>query len=130
MQSTACARGLGTISIRTGAANHAERNMLMGDIFQLYLGLLTEPVERTVARTRLLQHAVGDWFGVTAPLVDAYERDRLNTKATTYVVNTLLNVGSRRMGSCLRGEPCIDEFTGSQQVKAVWARYRAAGGAA
>lgn len=94
----------------------------------LYLGLLVEPIADTLARLSLLRHAT---FAspIASKLVhdiaDQYAAERSNYQAEGYVITTLLNVGSRRMGSCMRGEPWCDEMSGSRDVKAQWAAFRA-----
>lgn len=93
----------------------------------MYLGLLVEDVDRTLARLSLLRHMRSQDQANTdanAALCDAYAHARSNARAESYVTETLLSVGSRRMGSCLRGEPWCDEFTGSLDVKARWAAFR------
>jgi hypothetical protein len=93
------------------------------------LGLVTETMPRTLARISLLRNMVSAEPQRTAEhvaLADDYARARSNALAEAYVVNTLLTVGSRRMGACLRGEPWCDEMSGSRDIKAAWAAYREA----
>lgn len=93
----------------------------------MYLGLIVEDVDRTLARLSLLKHMHTNTPGQShrhQQVAESYERARNNARAESYVTETLLAVGSRRMGACMRGEPWCDEFTGSMEVKARWAAFR------
>ena len=71
---------------------------------ELYLGLLTEPVIRTVARLELFRHANVAFPVGSMAIADAYEASRRHAARIEYIVNTLYATGSRRMEAYLRGD--------------------------